>query len=80
LKGDIPSLWTGPPTGLRMSWKYQKLLLSMAISLSIDAFAKKHQGGWLSKKRHMQGARLSSNEAYLRTAKQREQLQQCSSW
>jgi hypothetical protein len=45
-----------------------------------DAFAKKHQCRWLSKKRQMQGARLSSNEAYLRTSKQREQLQQRSSW
>ena len=36
--------------------------------------------GWLSKKRQMQGAQLSSNEAYLRTSKQREQLQQRSSW
>jgi hypothetical protein len=34
----------------------------------------------LSKKRQMQGTRLSSNEAYLGTLKQREQLQQRSSW
>ena len=45
-----------------------------------DAFAKKQNSGWLSKKRQMQGAQLSSNEAYLRTSKQREQLQQRCSW
>jgi hypothetical protein len=50
------------------------------IGVINDVFAKKHQCRWLSKKRQMQGARLSSNEAYIRTSKQREQLQQRSSW
>ncbi len=44
------------------------------------AFARKQTSGWLSKKRQMQGAQLSINEAYLRTLKRREQLQQRSSW
>ncbi len=44
------------------------------------AFARKQKWGWLSKKRQMQGAQLSSNEAYLSTSRQREQLQQRSSW
>jgi len=42
----------------------------------LDAFARKQKSGWLSKKRQMQGAQLSSNEAYFSTSKQREQLQQ----
>jgi len=45
-----------------------------------DVFARKQNGKWLCKKSQMQGAQLSSNKEYLRTLKQREQLQQRSSW
>ncbi|WP_146032890.1 hypothetical protein [Geothermobacter hydrogeniphilus] len=38
--------------------------------IRIDAFARKSKWGRPSKKRHQQGARLSSNEACLRTLKQ----------
>jgi hypothetical protein len=41
----------------------------------IDAFTRKKNSRWLSKKRQMQGAQLSRNEAYLFTPKPREQLQ-----
>jgi hypothetical protein len=44
--------------------------LPASLLFTFDAFAKKHQCQWLSKKRQMQGARLSSNEAYLGTSKQ----------
>jgi hypothetical protein len=46
--------------------------LQHIFSIIIDAFAKRHQGRWLSKKRQLQGARLSSNEAYLCTSKQQD--------
>jgi hypothetical protein len=37
------------------------------VGFIIDAFARKPKGEWLSKKRQMQGAQLSRNEAYLDT-------------
>lgn len=37
---------------------------------TLDAFVKSINFGWISKKRQLQGARLLSNEAYLRTSKQ----------
>jgi hypothetical protein len=45
--------------------------LPAKVDTSLDAFAKSIKSGWLSKKRQMQGAQLASNEAYLRTPKQR---------
>jgi hypothetical protein len=36
-------------------------------SFKEDAFTRKPKSGWLSKKRQMQGAQLSRNEAYLGT-------------
>jgi hypothetical protein len=35
--------------------------------IKLDAFARKPKSGWLGKKRQMQGAQLSRNEAYLGT-------------
>ncbi len=54
--------------------------LPFFLSVNHDAFARTQNSGWPCKKRQMQGARLSSMEAYLRTPKQREQLQQRRSW
>ena len=48
--------------------------------VKVDAFARKQNIRWLSKKRQMQGAKFSSNEAYLHTSKPREKFQQRSSW
>jgi hypothetical protein len=36
-------------------------------NFKVDAFARKPKSEWLSKKRQMQGAQLSRNEAYLGT-------------
>jgi hypothetical protein len=38
------------------------------IMVNFDAFARKQKSQWLSKKRQMQGAQLSRNEAYLGTS------------
>jgi hypothetical protein len=59
-----------PPSPLLLVLSLSRWILDSVMHLNLDAFAKKHQGRWLSKKRQMQGARLSSNEAYLRTSKQ----------
>jgi len=39
------------------------------ILSNFDAFARKQNMGWLSKKRQLQSAQLSSNEEYLGTPK-----------
>jgi hypothetical protein len=62
------------------TWKESRIIQDEMFLRKIHAFARKQNSGWLSKKRQMQAAQLSSNEGYLGTSKQREQLQQRSSW